>query len=131
MLKEHSDIETDQQLCFPGFQHQPHSGRLLRKDFTFDQFVVANNNDFAYSASLSLASGRANQQNALYLLSKTGNGKSHLSQAVGHHILHEFPKEKVYYITFKKSKTIPALWSPEISDAVGSPKREDHQFFFA
>ena len=97
--KTHSDVEPDQQLCFPGFHQQPHMGRLLRKDFTFDQFVVANNNDFAYSASLSLASGRANQQNALYLLSKTGNGKSHLSQAVGHHILHEFPREKVYYIT--------------------------------
>ncbi|MGA6924304.1 MAG: chromosomal replication initiator protein DnaA, partial [Desulfosarcina sp.] len=36
---------------------------------------------------------------ALYLLSKTGLGKSHLSQAVGHHILRTFPTERVFYIT--------------------------------
>jgi chromosomal replication initiator protein len=87
------------QLVLPQMSIRPHSGRLLRKDFTFDQFVVGGNNDFAYSASLSLASKRQNGQNTLYLLSATGMGKSHLSQAIGHHILSEFPKEKVYYIT--------------------------------
>jgi chromosomal replication initiator protein len=71
----------------------------LRKDFTFDQFVVGNNNDFAYSASLSLASKKNTPQNSLFLLSKTGMGKSHLSQAIGHHILSEHPLDRVYYIT--------------------------------
>ncbi|MGD9416063.1 MAG: chromosomal replication initiator protein DnaA, partial [Desulfobacterales bacterium] len=60
---------------------------------------VGANNDFAYSASLSLASRREYQQNALLLLSKTGMGKSHLSQAIGHHVLSEYPDERVYYIT--------------------------------
>jgi chromosomal replication initiator protein len=61
--------------------------------------VVGGNNDFAYSASLSLASRKDLQQNALYLLSKTGMGKSHLSQAIGHHVLSEYPNDRVYYIT--------------------------------
>jgi chromosomal replication initiator protein len=60
---------------------------------------VGGNNDFAYSASLSLASRKYAQQNALYLLSKTGMGKSHLSQAIGHHVLSEYPDERVYYVT--------------------------------
>ncbi|MGD8881476.1 MAG: chromosomal replication initiator protein DnaA [Desulfobacterales bacterium] len=77
----------------------PHRGRFFRKDFTFDHFVVGASNDFAYSASLSLASGRERQQNALLLLSKTGMGKSHLSQAIGHHVLSQYPDERVYYIT--------------------------------
>ena len=72
---------------------------MLRGNYTFDQFVVGENNGFAYSAALSLASKKNNQQNALFLLSKTGNGKSHLSQAVGHHILSEYPTERVCYIT--------------------------------
>jgi chromosomal replication initiator protein len=76
-----------------------YNGRFLRKDFTFDQFVVGGNNDFAYSASLSLASRKNTQQNSLFLLSKTGMGKSHLSQAIGHYILSEYPSERVYYIT--------------------------------
>jgi chromosomal replication initiator protein len=89
----------DQQLPLPNESIRPHGGRFLRRDFTFDQFVVGASNDFAYSASLSLASRKEHQQNALFLLSKTGMGKSHLSQAIGHHVLSEYPDERVYYIT--------------------------------
>ena len=87
------------QLTIPEILIRSHSGRYLRKDFTFEQFVVGGNNDFAYSASLSLATRKKQGQSALFLLSKTGMGKSHLSQAVGHHILKEAPAERVYYVT--------------------------------
>ena len=87
------------QLELPNINVCPHNGRLMRKDFTFDHFVVGGNNDFAYSASLSLASRKKALQNSLFLLSKTGMGKSHLSQAIGNHILSEYPSERVYYMT--------------------------------
>jgi chromosomal replication initiator protein len=61
--------------------------------------VVGGNNDFAYSASLAMASRMDSQHNGLFLLSKTGLGKSHLSQAIGNHILSISPKDRVYYIT--------------------------------
>jgi chromosomal replication initiator protein len=91
--------QAPQQLPLPNMTVQPHYGRLLRQDFTFDQFVVGKNNDFAYSAALALAAQDSFQQHALFLLSKTGMGKSHLSQAIGHHIMHESPAERVYYMT--------------------------------
>ncbi len=91
--------QKKRQLPLPNDFTRPHSGRQLRRDFTFDHFVVGGNNDFAYSASLSLASRKHAQQNALYLLSKTGMGKSHLSQAIGHHVLSEYPDDRVYYVT--------------------------------
>ncbi|MBU0987261.1 MAG: chromosomal replication initiator protein DnaA [Proteobacteria bacterium] len=97
ILKKRTDENI--QLPLPNLYVRPHNGRLLRKDFTFDQFVVGGNNDFAYSASLSLASRKHSQQNSLYLLSRTGMGKSHLSQAIGHHILSEHPADRVYYMT--------------------------------
>jgi chromosomal replication initiator protein len=87
------------QLLLPNINMSPQNGRRLKKDFTFDQFVVGENNNFAYSASLSMASRKNGSQNALFLLSKTGMGKSHLSQAVGHHILTEHPSDRVYYMT--------------------------------
>jgi chromosomal replication initiator protein len=87
------------QLLLPKINLCPHNGRLLKNDFTFDHFVVGENNNFAYSASLSLASRKKASQNALFLLSKTGLGKSHLTQAVGHHILSEYPSDRVYYMT--------------------------------
>jgi chromosomal replication initiator protein len=101
-IKKHnssSPMHPPKQLPLPNMTIQPHSGRLLRKDYTFDQFVVGKNNDFAYSAALSLAAQKNSHQQALFLLSKTGMGKSHLSQAIGHHIISEFPSERVYYIT--------------------------------
>ncbi len=83
----------------PGMSPVFHCGRMLKKNFTFDDFVVGDNSNFAYSASLSLAQGRINGTGILYLLSKTGLGKSHLSQAVGHHIMAHSNADRVYYIT--------------------------------
>ena len=94
-----STIDINLQLPLPNLSVRPHNGRLLRKDFTFDQFVVGGNNDFAYSASLSLASRKDSQQNSLLLLANTGMGKSHLSQAIGHYILSEHSSARVYYMT--------------------------------
>jgi len=87
------------QLPLPSEKIRPQNGRLFRTDFTFDSFVVGGNNDFAYSASLALASRKESQRNGLFLLSKTGLGKSHLSQAIGNHILSTNPNDRVYYIT--------------------------------
>ena len=92
-------VAEDLQLPLPNDNIRPYNGRFLRRDFTFDQFVVGSNNDFAYSASLALASRRDTQQNALLLLSKTGMGKSHLSQAIGHHVMSILPRDRIYYIT--------------------------------
>jgi chromosomal replication initiator protein len=92
-------VDPPQQMPLPNITVQPYYGRLLRKDYTFDQFVVGKNNDFAYSAALSLAVRKNTNQNSLFLLSKTGMGKSHLSQAIGHQIISESPQERVYYMT--------------------------------
>ncbi|MDI6642271.1 MAG: chromosomal replication initiator protein DnaA [Elusimicrobiota bacterium] len=97
--KEKTDTDNDPQMSLPNINAHAYGGHFLRKDFTFDKFVVGSNNDFAYSASLSLASRNNANQNSLFLLSKTGMGKSHLTQAIGHYILSEKPSEHVYYIT--------------------------------
>ncbi len=91
--------DCNPQLPLPNENRSLLGGHFLRRDFTFDQFVVGSNNDFAYSASLSLASRTNGNQNSLFLLSKTGMGKSHLTQAVGHHILSQQASDRVYYIT--------------------------------
>jgi len=87
------------QMALPGLGVKFKNGRMFKKSFTFDDFVVGNNSDFAYSASLCLAQGKINGSGVLYLLAKTGLGKSHLSQAVGHHIMTNFLSKRVYYVT--------------------------------
>ena len=87
------------QLRLPGAVVSGSFGRVLRKNYTFDRFVVGNNNSFAYSAALGLASRNSRNHHSLFLSSDTGLGKSHLSQAIGHHIRDHFPTENVFYIT--------------------------------
>jgi chromosomal replication initiator protein len=87
------------QLHLPGAPAPASFGRIMRKNYTFDRFVVGQNNRFAYSAALGLASERNRNHHSLFLSSETGLGKSHLSQAIGHHILNHFPTENVFYIT--------------------------------
>ena len=40
-------LAPETQMLLPAANVRPHGGRLLRKDFTFDHFVVGGNNDFA------------------------------------------------------------------------------------
>ncbi|MCP3873675.1 MAG: chromosomal replication initiator protein DnaA [Desulfobacteraceae bacterium] len=87
------------QMTLPGVHSRFNNGRLFKKGFTFDDFVVGDNSNFAYSASLSLAQGRIKGSSILYLLSKTGLGKSHLSQALGQHIITNNLSKRVYYVT--------------------------------
>lgn len=88
----------DVQMHLPGIRVQPCNGRMLRRDYTFDHFVVGQNSDLAYRAAHSLASNKLSDPNAVFLLSKTGLGKSHLSQAVGHKILSAQPRQRVFYM---------------------------------
>lgn len=83
----------------PGMTPAFNCGRMLKKNFTFDDFVVGDNSSFAYTASLYLAQGKLNGTGVLFLLGKTGLGKSHLSQAVGHHMLTQDGGHRVFYVT--------------------------------
>jgi chromosomal replication initiator protein len=88
-----------EQLLLPHVQRQHQAQCLLHKDFTFDQFVVGMCNSFAHNAAQSLAYGENLCHNSLFLLSKTGLGKSHLSQAIGNHILNQNPAVRICYMT--------------------------------
>lgn len=90
--------KKSKQMDLPGI-FRFNNGRLLKKGYTFNDFVVGENSNFAYSASLSLAQGQIGGTSILYLLADTGLGKSHLSQAAGHHIIKHDASCKVYYVT--------------------------------
>ena len=89
----------EKQLPLPHIERRKHVRCILQKNFTFEQFVVGKSNHFARNAALSLASGENVCNNNLFLLSKTGLGKSHLSQAIGNHILNQNSDIRVCYMT--------------------------------
>jgi len=71
----------------------------LRREFTFERFVVGKSNEFAYSASKAFGQGGCLDYRCLLMLANTGLGKSHLSHAIGHAILQRDPCSRVHYMT--------------------------------
>jgi chromosomal replication initiator protein len=92
-------VPGKQQLALPNVNNPTSQGKLFRKGFTFDQFIVGKSNQFAYNASVSLAAGNHNDNSNLFIVSKTGLGKSHLSQAIGQKMIEIAPRQRIYYVT--------------------------------
>ncbi|MCL6477907.1 MAG: chromosomal replication initiator protein DnaA [Peptococcaceae bacterium] len=74
----------------------------LNAKYTFDNFVVGNNNRFAHAASLAVAESPAKSYNPLFIYGGVGLGKTHLMHAIGNHIISRSSMFKVLYITSEK-----------------------------
>jgi len=69
----------------------------LNLKYTFDNFVVGSNNKFAHAAAMAVAKEPATNYNPLFIYGGSGLGKTHLMQAIGHHILFKHPTLKIKY----------------------------------
>ena len=74
----------------------------LNPNYTFETYVVGNNNRFAQAAALAVAEEPASAYNPLFLYGGVGLGKTHLMHAIGNEILQNFSSKKVLYVTSEK-----------------------------
>ena len=74
----------------------------LNPKYTFETFVVGNNNRFAHAAALAVGNEPSKSYNPLFLYGGVGLGKTHLMHAIGNRIIENNKNANVLYVTSEK-----------------------------
>jgi len=67
-------------------------------EYTFDSFIVGNQNKFAHAASLAVSANPANAYNPLFIYGSSGLGKTHLLYAITAEVHKHSPKANIVFV---------------------------------
>ena len=91
--------ENDTQDKTSNFSNINYSKTYLNPNYSFDTFVVGDNNRFAHAAALLVADSPGTTYNPLYIYGGVGLGKTHLMHAIGNEVAKRHKDYKILYVT--------------------------------
>jgi|JI8StandDraft_1071087.scaffolds.fasta_scaffold00557_11 chromosomal replication initiator protein len=74
----------------------------LNPRYVFNSFIVGKGNELAHAACQAVAGKAGEVYNPLFIHGDAGMGKTHLVQAIGHHVLQTNPNAKVRYVSCER-----------------------------
>ncbi|MEK7202005.1 MAG: chromosomal replication initiator protein DnaA [Patescibacteria group bacterium] len=91
---------------------------LFNPKYTFESFIVGNNNRLAFAAAQAVADKPGEAYNPLFIYGGVGLGKTHLMQAIANAIVQHSPKKKIAYVSCETfaSEFIEALQNKAINE---------------
>lgn len=78
-----------------------HFGEILTPKYSFETFVVGKSNQFAHASALAVAT-KPGVYNPLFIVGKTGLGKTHLLKAIGYRLATTQPHLRICYSSTQK-----------------------------
>jgi chromosomal replication initiator protein len=99
----------------------------FRDKYTFETFIVGNNNRLAFAASQAVAEKPGFAYNPLFIYGGVGLGKTHLMHAIGNDISRKNPKKKIIYTSCEifTSEFIQALQTKNINSFKNKYRQAD------
>jgi chromosomal replication initiator protein len=95
-------VHVTQQHSAPTREGPARNSAPLNPRYSFDRFVIGNNNEFSAAAAHAVAQSPARQYNPLFIYGGVGLGKTHLMHAIGHAILERDPGKRVMYLSSER-----------------------------
>ncbi len=72
---------------------------VLSPNTTFERFIVGNSNQIAHAAAERVAAQPGRDMNPLFIHAPSGQGKTHLLEAIGHRVIHDY---RLAYVNAEK-----------------------------
>ena len=93
------DASSEREVLVPKSEDSFREEYYLNPNYTFDNFIVGSNNNYAQAVSLAVAESPADAYNPLFIYGGSGLGKTHLMHAIGNYVMKHHPEKKVLYVS--------------------------------
>lgn len=95
----------------------------LNSRYTFENFIVAENNELARAACFAVSQNLGMAYNPLFIYGGVGLGKTHLLQSIGNEVMRNHPEKRIKYINSERFTT-------ELVDSIKNQKIDKFKEYY-
>lgn len=95
----------------------------LNNRYTFENFIVAENNELARAACFAVSQNLGTAYNPLFIYGGVGLGKTHLLQSIGNELVKNSPEKRIKYINSERFTT-------ELVDSIKNQKVDKFKEYY-